>query len=38
MKHVDTMQTIHTVKDHSKIYQITRNVWEITTWILKQQA
>jgi hypothetical protein len=31
MKHDNSMQTIHTVKDHSKIYQIRQNMWEITT-------
>ena len=31
MVHVNSMHTIHTINDHSKISQNTRYVWEITT-------
>jgi hypothetical protein len=31
MVHVNSMHTIHTINDHSKISQIIRYVWEITT-------
>ena len=31
IKHVNSMHTIHTIKDNSKISQILRYVWEITT-------
>ena len=30
MKHVNSMHTIHTINDHSKISQIRPNMWEIT--------
>ena len=31
MIHDNSMHTLHTIYDHSKISQITRNVWQITT-------
>jgi len=38
MIHDNSMHTLHTINDHSKISQTERNVWEITTWISRLQA